>query len=562
MARRWGLGPVYAIEWRVAARRWQTYATRSCFVAMLLVPFFIVWQVEVGRRTSMGRNDMARAGENFFYGIVGTQLALLLLAAPAATAGAICLDKARGSLLHLLVTDLSDAEIVLGKLAARLAPVLGLLLAGLPVLATAILLGGIVPEAVFGSFLVSIGVVVFCTALALALSVWANKTHEVLLITYLFEALMLMAPLLWQIVEMAMSGFRARPSVPDWLLFSNPFWLAFAPYSSPGRTDLGDPVWFLAGATVLATALTLLSIVCVRRVAVRQSGQSARPRRVWFRRPFPRLRLPGPSLDGNPVLWREWHRRRPSRWMQVTWLLFTLGAVGLTGLSLMLALFRSDPRDLASIVNAFIVSLGLLLFCVTAVTSLAEERVRGSLDVLLTTPLSTASVVWGKWWGTYRTIPMLALLPTLTIVVQALLHGSWPLACLIVGLIFAYGAALTSLGLALATWVPRLGRAIACSMTAYVFMTVAWLFIARLFEGRNDRFEFLAVGSPFWGVGALTDYLRHSGGPHGWEQHMEAATFWIVVYLVVAAVLQVATLLTFDRCLGRIRQKRRVQRAA
>ena len=44
----------------------------------------------------------------------------MMLAAPAATAGAICVDRARGTLTHMLATDLSDPEIVLGKLAARL----------------------------------------------------------------------------------------------------------------------------------------------------------------------------------------------------------------------------------------------------------------------------------------------------------------------------------------------------------------------------------------------------------------------------------------------------------
>ena len=56
-----------------------------------------------------------------------------MLAAPAATAGAICLDRACGTLAHLLATDLSDPEIVLGKLAAQDLTGLGpcrLLLAG------------------------------------------------------------------------------------------------------------------------------------------------------------------------------------------------------------------------------------------------------------------------------------------------------------------------------------------------------------------------------------------------------------------------------------------------
>ena len=77
--------------------------------------------------------------------IIGVELTLVMLAAPAATAGAICVDRARGTLAHMLVTDLSDPEIVLGKLAARLLPVLGLVACTWPVLAICSLLGGIDP---------------------------------------------------------------------------------------------------------------------------------------------------------------------------------------------------------------------------------------------------------------------------------------------------------------------------------------------------------------------------------------------------------------------------------
>jgi hypothetical protein len=70
-----------------------------------------------------------------------------MLAAPAATAGAICVDRARGTLTHMLATDLSDPEIILGKLAARLLPVLGLVAFSWPLLALSSLLGGIDPPA-------------------------------------------------------------------------------------------------------------------------------------------------------------------------------------------------------------------------------------------------------------------------------------------------------------------------------------------------------------------------------------------------------------------------------
>ena len=46
--------------------------------------------------------------------------------------------------------------------------------------------------------------------------------------------------------------------------------------------------------------------------------------------------------------------------------------------------------------NVVQVTVGLLLVSVGAATSLAEERVRGSLDVLLTTPMSTRSILAGN----------------------------------------------------------------------------------------------------------------------------------------------------------------------
>ncbi len=48
--------------------------------------------------------------------------------------------------------------------------------------------------------------------------------------------------------------------------------------------------------------------------------------------------------------------------------------------------------------------LGLMLLSVQAPTALGEERVRGSLDVLMAAPISTRAIVWGKWMGTYRVV--------------------------------------------------------------------------------------------------------------------------------------------------------------
>ena len=93
---RLGPGPVFAYEWLTRSRRWQAYALRVLFVLALLLGLGMVYRSSVRNSTLTPRQQMAEAGEAFFITMAITQLAMILLAAPAATAGAICLDKARG----------------------------------------------------------------------------------------------------------------------------------------------------------------------------------------------------------------------------------------------------------------------------------------------------------------------------------------------------------------------------------------------------------------------------------------------------------------------------------
>ncbi len=135
VGRRLGLGPVFAYEWARSSRRWQAYALRSSFVLFLLMALAYVWLNTRSFPPKSNIRLMAELGEWFFQAVIGTQLTLVLLAAPAATAGSICLYRARGTMTHMLMTDLADFEIVLGKLAARLVPVVGLVACTLPMTA-------------------------------------------------------------------------------------------------------------------------------------------------------------------------------------------------------------------------------------------------------------------------------------------------------------------------------------------------------------------------------------------------------------------------------------------
>ena len=545
MAFRGWLGPVFAYEWLTATRRWQMYAGRAAFVGLLLVGLVFVWANRIHMEAGLTiYKAQAEIGRTFFRTLVSTELVTIMLAAPAATAGAICLDKARGTLLHVLATDLSDAEIVLGKLAARLAPVLGLVACSLPVLAVATLLGGIDPVALTGPFLVIVGVTVLGCAMALTISVWGKKTHEVLLATYGVWAIwVVVIPASWLVVN----GFT---SLPDWLLKTNPIGLTAAAHdpSSPSSPGLDDQLIFLAATVLISAALLALAVVRLRPAIIRQWGHPEQSGKARVRRE----RGFGPTLDGNPVLWREWHRRRPSRSARTIWGLYIALAAGFSVVAVPMAWQGRGQIDFAGVVSGFVASIGLLLLSVSAATSLAEERAMGSLDVLLATPLPTSSIIWGKWWGTYRTVPLLAILPGMVAVAMTHSTGRWFGPPLVVGIILAYGAAVTSLGLAIATWVGRLSMALALCVGAVVGVTIGAIPVAIiLFRGANDLAPCAAMASPFFGVGFLSAVIGQPG-TDAYKSAVGSAMFWSVFYATVAGGLLTATLLSFDRCLGRV----------
>lgn len=542
MARRFGLGPVFAFECLIAARRWQTYAVRSLFVSSLLAALIVVYTGTLDGLNSRSFHDLSRIGMNVFFGLMGTQLVLVMMTAPAATAGAFCLDRARGTLAHLLVTDLSNPEIVLGKLAARLLPVLGVIAGTLPVLLLASQLGGIDPNALLGAELITLGLASLGCSMALLFSLWVGKTHEALLGSYAVWVLWLLA----EPMSRLLANFGLPWTFPRDL---DPFQLAFAPYLRPGRSSLIEPLIFAGVMIGLSLPLVILAICLIRRMGTRE-------RVVKRKRAIPGLAIPklprwsiGPSLDFNPVLWREWHRAQPSRGSLTVLWVYAILALVFSGIA---AINAAGGGPTVAWVNGLQATVGFLILSVASATSLAEERVRGSLDVLMATSLTTREIVIGKWLGAFRSVPVIMLLPSLVGICGAWHTGYWNAVALLVLYMLSCGALITSVGLALATWVSRMGRAVGLSVGFYVMLTVGWLFLCVAIRTPGRNAELMAMASPFMGVGGLSFETARSaafGGPVG---YVPWGVFWTIFHAVLAGVFLVATLMTFNRCLGRV----------
>jgi hypothetical protein len=149
---------------------------------------------------------------------------------------------------------------------------------------------------------------------------------------------------------------------------------------------------------------------------------------------------------------------------------------------------------------------------------------------------------------------------------------------LMIGLILAYSAAITSIGLAAATWIPRLGRVITVSVLAYVLAAVGWPLLLQVLPYlpvvrsipyyQQPDWAGLSLASPFLGTYAMTEwatrwsygtlmYSPWGAGPPLARYDLTWPVIWIVVYSAIALILALATLRTFDRCLGRVPESRR-----
>src|SRR5262249_43922461 len=145
--------------------------------------FISVWQTDTeAGRGSVAIGPLVHITLRVF---IAQQFLLLILATPAFVAGAITDEKSRGTLQHLLTTDLTSWEIIVGKYLGRIIQVGLLVLVGCPLIC---FIGGFGKVSV-SSFLCML--LVACTLMFLlgSLSIWASvrcrQTREAVLRVYL-----------------------------------------------------------------------------------------------------------------------------------------------------------------------------------------------------------------------------------------------------------------------------------------------------------------------------------------------------------------------------------------
>jgi ABC-type transport system involved in multi-copper enzyme maturation permease subunit len=431
------LGPIFIREWLTLPRRSGHFFTRSLYLGALWILLLTVWQITVGWEFSATLGDLARFGLLSFRILAYVQLTLLLFFSALSAASTISLEKDRRTFVLLLLTDLRNYEIVLGKLLGSLLQIVLMLVGSIPVFALLMILGGLHPFQIAGAMLVLGTTALAAGSLGGLVALWRDKTFQALAMTVLFLVLYVCfvraLPLIAYLVEesslstaLDATSIRACQDVLD------PFSALDGVLDPPLEKQplSADPGWnteSFAAALPCSAAMLIVSVLLngfgiVMLRVWNPSGEPIMQREVLGATPSEPERIhaaPGKARPvwANPILWREIatraYGRRP--------LLVKTAYFVVLVLVCYYALFAMEPRKFSAAYGLVPIGiLSLLLISAQSVTSITSERDLGSLDLLVITDLSPREFILGKIFGILYNTKEYILPPLVLIVVYAI----------------------------------------------------------------------------------------------------------------------------------------------
>ncbi len=178
-------GPIIAREVLTTPRPLRYYLWRSSFAIFLFILLWTAWQSLIGWQWVREIGVLSRFGSVVYWMFAMLQLTLMLFFAPLFTAAAVSYEKDRRTFTLLLMTDLSDLEIVLGKLVAGLLNIVTILGASVGLLSICALFGGISFLQVANLFAVTAASGVAGGAIGLLIALWRDRTFQSISLTIL-----------------------------------------------------------------------------------------------------------------------------------------------------------------------------------------------------------------------------------------------------------------------------------------------------------------------------------------------------------------------------------------
>ncbi len=429
----WGLlGPHFYYDVVRLARRGRSTILRIVYILAMFGGFLYVFDDSPVSRP-WTPNDFARVSNRFAYTLFFVQNLAIVVLIPAYLASAIAEERERRTLELLFTTQLSDTEIVLGKLTSRLIHLVGFVLAGFPIVSLIQLWGGIDLLLIAGNLLNTLLNILSIGSFCLSISTFCKTTSTAVLASYAI------------VLPISLCCVGAGDGFPFVLQDSRQ-----GGASVPTVQDLGQ----LAVAHLVMTVIWLFTAV----VALRNKDGIEPPHELILRRPPPltvanassssplptveamatepelreKVGLPPmtsersslPPVTDNPLLWKERYLGGSS-WILSPLIVVPLVPFLVLGFLIFLCGMMQSLHDGAHRHEAvvrlcqgllhffyyvFLISYALGVGYRAAVT-VARERQQQTLEPLLLLPIERSEILFAKLVGVlWKGWPWLALI--------------------------------------------------------------------------------------------------------------------------------------------------------
>jgi len=320
----------------------------------------------------------------------------------------------RRTLGALWTTPIRGFEVVVGKLASKIAILIQMLAISLPFLMMLRMFGGIPWSLILGGCALTLATVFLVSSLSLFLSVYFKKPYVVIFLTAIILAIV------FGLIPVMMSAFRGLGLV-DCSVLENILWET-NPYTnlidflqSFSQRGISFPAFGFVFQIGIGILLLIRASMSVRKRGLNSMAELPRreefrperyhPKAVFLFRPWFAHTLIKRWL-GPGIIWKE--SVSPFFRTRHRMLLIILMAIGI-GVVLwfliimtLFSLWALMDRGIQMVVVMFGFLTGVLLTLITAVTAITSEIEGQSWPILLTTPLSNARILGGKMYGVFR----------------------------------------------------------------------------------------------------------------------------------------------------------------
>ncbi|MGB0741822.1 MAG: ABC transporter permease subunit, partial [Planctomycetaceae bacterium] len=403
------VGPIFEREVLTTPRRLSHYLLRSGFVAALLILFYSLRQATIGFQDVIFSGDTASFSALVFRVFAVLQLTLGLFFSTLFSASLVAQEKDRRTLILLLMTDLRNRELAIGKLFSSLLNIVVLLAASWPVFFSLRLLGGVMWEQIIWSQVIVLVATFAAGSWGCLVAFWREKTFQTIAVSVLGVMMFILAAQAGGVlIDARIADLSPYQGLFRVLNPMNP--------DEPGviQVSAWTTVFSLIAMAVFLTALTVLRLrVWNPSKEVHQSQlQGAAPEAdstndlsTVTPKSAPVVARNHRSVWDHAVLWREMRTRAYGRrmiWIKLTYVLLSIVVAAVSwqrpddgGQETLMLGMVSAPAF--SLLGVGLVSL--LLANAQAVTSVTTERDAKTLEILLVTDLHPWEFMVGKIVG-------------------------------------------------------------------------------------------------------------------------------------------------------------------